>query len=66
MTTYKIVRMYQRDASKKRTIKTGLSLEEAQAHCHDPETSWSTCTNGAGARRTYNSGPWFDGYEKEK
>ena len=66
MTTYKIVRMYQRDARKNRTIKTGLSLEEAQEHCHDPETSSSTCTNGAGLRRTYNSGAWFDGYEKEK
>ena len=32
-------------------IKTGLTLEEAQAHCRDPRTA------GDG---------WFDGYEKEE
>jgi hypothetical protein len=66
MTTYKIVRMYYRDASAKRTIKTGLTLDEAQAHCKDPETSSSTCTKSAGINRTKARGPWFDGYEQEK
>lgn len=66
MTTYKIVRMYQRDATAKRTIKTGLTLDEAQAHCKDPETSSSTCTKREGVNRTKARGPWFDGYEQEK
>jgi len=57
----KIVRMY-RDSYEKRTIKTGLTLEEAQAHCRDPETSSSTCTSYAGRKRTERKGPWFDGY----
>ena len=29
-------------------IKTGLTLEEAQEHCSDPETSSPTCTSKEG------------------
>ncbi len=58
---YKIVRNY-RDSYEKRTIKRGLTLDEAQAHCRDPETSSSSCTNSTGLRRTKRKGPWFDGY----
>lgn len=65
MTTYKIVRHYQN--GEKRTIKTGLTLDEAQEYCKDSETSSLTCTlisvytNNAYANR----GAWFDGYEEE-
>lgn len=45
---YKIVRFY-RDNRKSRTMRTGLTLEQAQKHCQDPKTS----------TRTY-----FDGYRK--
>lgn len=62
--SYKIVRMYFRDTRKNRTIKTGLTLEQAQAHCRDPETSSSTCTLPKNVARTKNMGPWFDGYEE--
>lgn len=48
MTTYKIIRF--REGREKMTIKTGLTLEEAQAHCQDDET------HGDG---------WFDGYTEE-
>jgi len=61
---YKIVRSYLNGGSR-RTIETGLTLEEAQKHCADPETSWKTCTKSAGKRRTRERGPWFDGYTKE-
>lgn len=48
MTTYKIIRfMFDED---NRVIATGLSLEEAQAHCRREDT------HGDG---------WFDGYEEE-
>ena len=68
MPKYYIVRMFQdRD---KRSYRVpgmgGLTLEEAQAHCQDPETSSKTCTSAAGRRRTRQHGPWFDGYEEEK
>lgn len=48
--TYKIVRHY-RDLNKRsKTIKRGLSLEEAQEHCRDPKTSTED---------------WFDGYTED-
>lgn len=62
-TTYKIVRMYMRGG--KRTLVRGLTLEEAQAHCKDPETSYKTATSAAARRRTAQRGPWFDGYDAE-
>lgn len=65
MATYKIVRLYQSGAPK-RTIRTGLTLEEAQAHCQDPETSSSTCKGPVGKARTRKMGPWFDSYSEEK
>ena len=60
---YKIVRMYFRGG--RRTLYTGLTLAQAQAHCQDPETSSSTCTKRAGKARTRKLGPWFDGYEED-
>ena len=59
---YKIVRMYFKGG--KRTIATGLSLEQAQIWCKDPETSSSTCKKYVNRKRTENKGPWFDGYEE--
>jgi hypothetical protein len=49
--------------SQSRTIDTGLTLEQAQEHCRDPETSSSTCVKAAGKARTRRKGPWFDGYD---
>lgn len=62
--SYKVVRMYFKGGS--RTIRRGLSLEEAQKHCSDPETSSSTCKLAKNVRRTRTHGAWFDGYEKAK
>ena len=59
---YKIVRMYFEGG--KRVVKKGLTLEQAQAHCQDPETSSSTCTTAAAKKITKTMGPWFDGYEE--
>jgi len=69
---YKIVRHYFGKPSygdggghlnaRHRTIETGLTLKEAQAHCHDPETSSSTCVSAAKRRYTIRVGEWFDGY----
>ena len=62
---YRIVRRY-KDRGVRRIIRKGLTLEEAQAHCQDPETSSSTCKGAIGKARTRRMGPWFDGYEKER
>lgn len=48
--TYKIIRFYRDDNKNSKVILTGLTLEQAQNHCQDPNTS------GVG---------WFDGYNEE-
>ena len=64
---YKIIRLYFDDngfGGNRRLIKTVLTLEEAQSHCQDPETSSSSCTNSSGKVRTRRLGQWFDAYEE--
>jgi len=61
---YKIIRYYHNTPRVHRTIKTGLTLHEAQTHCRDPETSSRTATSAAAAKVTRRMGPWFDGYAK--
>lgn len=61
--TYKIIRHYFKGGS--RVLKRGVSLEEAQAHCRDPETSSQTCKKPHNVRRTRDMGPWFDSYQHE-
>lgn len=58
---YNIVRHYENGS--KRTIDTGLTLDEAKAHCRDPETSSRTATSSVARARTRRMGNWFDGYE---
>lgn len=63
MKTYTVIRFF-RDSGQGRVIATGLTLEQAQAHCNDPETSSVTAIGAEGRRRTRRSGPWFDGWTK--
>lgn len=63
MDYYKVVRFYMR--GHKRTLKIGLTLDEAQAHCRNPENSYKTCTRYDQRERTRKRGPWFDGYQKD-
>ncbi len=57
---YKIIRHYQEHSNE--VIAVDLTLEEAQAHCKDPETSSSTCKEAVNTDRTDKMGEWFDGY----
>jgi hypothetical protein len=59
---YRIVRFYQRGG--RRIMKRGLTLVQAQAWCHDPETNSNTCTLARLKRYTERVGSWFDGYEE--
>ena len=63
---YKIIRTYSKDRSShfRRTIASGLTLEEAQAYCRNPESSSRTCTRPQLLRMTRERGPWFDGYDE--
>jgi hypothetical protein len=63
--SYKIVLHYADLKLGKRTVERGLTLEEAQAYCRDPESSSHTCTSATGRRRTKQRGHWFYGYTKE-
>jgi len=66
MSTYKIVRFYKdNDDLNKSVVARGLTLEQVQAHCNDPESSSATCTTDEGVIRTHQFGPWFDGYQEE-
>lgn len=62
MEKYKIVRHY--SSGRRRTIKSGLFLFEAQAHCQDPQSSSRTATTKAARNRSRFHGAWFDGYER--
>ena len=60
MATYQIIRFFKEEDNE--VIDTGLTLEEAQKHCNDPETSSSTGTLGKAQYLTARYGAWFDGY----
>lgn len=66
MSTYRIVRRFQDENRRPRVIDRGLTLEAAQAHCRDPETSSSTATSLRAQSRTRALGPWFDGFEEDR
>ena len=59
MTTYKIERLYASGYQNRKLIAEGLTLEEAQEHCQDPETSGRTCSDES------KRGQWFDSYTEE-
>jgi hypothetical protein len=63
--SYKTERVFFNKPGYRRTIERGLTLEEAQEHCSDPETSSSTCKGKEGLERTKKYGPWFDCYTEE-
>ena len=65
-TMYQIIRMYQSPHRSSSVIRSGLTLEQAQEHCRDPETSSSTATGIIATQRTATSGPWFDGYQEDQ
>lgn len=61
--SYKIVRMFEKKESQ--VIRRGLTLDEAQSHCRNPETSSRTAKSAEAKIRTELYGRWFDGYEEE-
>lgn len=69
---YKIIRHFRHKVTGdgwKRTVERGLTLEQAQAHCHDPETSSTTATGPAARRiqkRVGSAVVWFDGYTEAR
>ena len=64
MSTYRIIRLH-KDRPDRVELSRGLTLEEAQEHCRNPETSSSTCEEEEGKEYTRRHGAWFDAYEEE-
>lgn len=60
---YKIIRNFFRGEAA--VIRRNVTLEEAQAHCKDPQTSSRTATEPDLVAMTEALGPWFDGYTSE-
>jgi hypothetical protein len=62
--TYEVIRFYSKsEGLRAKTIKKGLTLEEAQAHCNDPEISYTDSEN---VKRTAILGYWFEGKSKSE
>lgn len=63
---YVIKRFYRDNERLNGTIvfRSYMTLEQAQEHCSNPESSSETCTSAEGIERTKQHGPWFDGYDK--
>jgi len=59
---YKVQRIYFNKPGYFRTIIERCTLEEAQRHCSDPETSSSTATSKSARATTRRMGPWLDSY----
>jgi hypothetical protein len=63
--SYQVVRFFANRPGERKTLKTGLTLAEAKDHCSDPETQSKTSTEVFPEGALENTGPWFDGFEKE-
>ena len=64
--SYKILRNYFDDVKyPTELIADGLSLDEVQERCKNPEASSRTCKERENVARTERCGRWFDGYEEE-
>ncbi len=65
---YNIIRFYQDPSKKPRTMRKHLTLEQAQKHCNDPETSSMTASTACrGNKKTQDrwhglGKHWFDGF----
>ena len=63
--TYKVVRKHAHPLIEDVELDVGLSKEEAQAYCKDPESSSRTCTNPDPIAYTAAHGAWFNAYYEE-
>lgn len=62
---YKIVRYYFR-SNTRRTLRTGVTLQEAIDHCGLPDSSSQTARGLRARWDTWWHGRWFDGYIREE
>lgn len=63
---YNVDRVYFRRPGHRRRILSNVTLEQAQVHCKDLNTSSSTAWKTSAVNRTKRYGPWFDSYTEVK
>ena len=63
---FRIVRRHYHDSLEDRIVATGLTLEEAKAHCRNKDTSSKTATSPEAIAYTAEYGSWYDGYAEEE
>ena len=63
--TWKIVRCHFLDENLNKTLREGLTLEEAREHVRNPETSSKTCALTDNMAYTAKHGAWFDAMVEE-
>jgi len=63
---YNVCRLYFNRPGVRRRILSGVTLEQAQEHCRDLNTSSSTAWKTSAIRRTKRYGSWFDCYTEAK
>jgi hypothetical protein len=62
MTTYQTI-LFRLNGPNK-VLARGLTLEQAQEVCRDPNTSSKTCEKASYFKR-WGDGPWFVGYDED-
>jgi hypothetical protein len=62
MTTYQTILF--RFNGPNKVLARGLTLEQAQEVCRDPNTSSKTCEKASYFKR-WGDGPWFVGYDED-
>lgn len=62
---FEVIRVY-KFGPYREVVQSGLSLEDAIAHCTGPEASSRTATNKEAQERTRLRGPWFEGFCEEE
>lgn len=63
--TYRVIRFYADPKRPCELVRENQTLEEAMAHCNDPETSSRTATDPAASESTDCAGEWFDMFLRE-
>lgn len=65
MAGYRVMILF-RDHDRTRTLATGLTEQEAQEMCRQPEGSSKTAVSPTAKARTAKWGPWFYAYDEDK
>jgi len=64
-TKYVIIRKFHKTPGQNMIIKRGVSLQDAKAHCTNPEACSKTAADLTAHILTRHFGPWSDSYQQD-